>query len=173
MENPNTIQALATAILSLSDTDRMDLAAMLAEKTNTPIVTATQQKSTPQQTSRLPVVGERPTEYQLGNLLMEMGAPSSNKGFNYLVTGILMVLDDADLSNQLTKGLYPAVAKQHHTTSSRVERAMRHEIELIYDTPGITECLERLGVTLMASAFKGKPTNGEFLTGMARMYRPQ
>ena len=171
MENPNTIQNLADAIMALNDADRINLVAVLAEKTGTPITTATQQKSTPQQTSRLPVPGIKPTEYQLGNLFMEMGAPASNKGFNYLISGVMLLIDDPNLIDRITTGIYPAIANQHGTTSSRVERAIRHEIEIIYDTPGVTEHLESLGVTLMASACRGKPTNGEFLAGMARMFR--
>lgn len=171
MENPNTIQNLATAILALNDRDRLNLVEALAEKTGVPIVTATQQKPTPQQ-ARLPEFRKMPTEFQLGNLLLDMGAPASNKGFKYLITGIIQCVKDFSLIDRITKELYPDIAVAHHTTASRVERAIRHEIECIYDTPNIAEVLEELGVTLFASAHKGKPTNGEFIAGMARLFIP-
>jgi len=100
-------------------------------------------------------------ETNVTNIIHEVGVPAHIKGYQYLREAIMMVVNDNDLINSITKQLYPSVAKKHNTTSSRVERAIRHAIEVAWDR-GDTETLNRIfGFTI--SNGKGKPTNSEFI----------
>jgi two-component system response regulator (stage 0 sporulation protein A) len=94
-------------------------------------------------------------------IIHEIGVPAHIKGYTYLREAIMLVLKDTDLINSITKQLYPTVAKKHNTSSSRVERAIRHAIEVAWDR-GDTEVLNNLfGFTINQN--KGKPTNSEFI----------
>ena len=91
----------------------------------------------------------------------EIGVPAHIKGYSYLRESIILVLEDRQLIESITKQLYPTVAKKFNTSSSRVERAIRHAIEVAWDR-GDTETLNRIfGFTINQS--KGKPTNSEFI----------
>ena len=110
-------------------------------------------------------------EKQVTDLLHEIGIPAHIKGYHYLRDSILMVVDDMDILNAITKILYPTVAKKHQTTASRVERAIRHAIEVAWSR-GKLDTLERLfGYTV--SNGKGKPTNSEFIALVADTIRLQ
>jgi len=98
-------------------------------------------------------------------ILHEIGVPAHIKGYQYLREAILMVIADMDVINAVTKVLYPDVAKKYATTPSRVERAIRHAIEVAWDR-GDIEVLQRFfGYTVSNS--KGKPTNSEFIALLA------
>ncbi len=100
-------------------------------------------------------------EKTVTTIIHEIGVPAHIKGYTYLREAIMLVLKDTELINSITKQLYPTVAKKHNTSSSRVERAIRHAIEVAWDR-GDTETLNRLfGFTINQS--KGKPTNSEFI----------
>jgi two-component system response regulator (stage 0 sporulation protein A) len=100
-------------------------------------------------------------EKTVTTMIHEIGVPAHIKGYTYLREAILLVLKDTDLINSITKQLYPTVAKKHNTSSSRVERAIRHAIEVAWDR-GDTETLNGLfGFTINQN--KGKPTNSEFI----------
>lgn len=100
-------------------------------------------------------------EKTVTTIIHEIGVPAHIKGYTYLREAIMLVLKDTDLINSITKQLYPSVAKKHNTSSSRVERAIRHAIEVAWDR-GDTETLNNLfGFTINQS--KGKPTNSEFI----------
>jgi len=87
------------------------------------------------------------------------------KGYQYLREAIILTINDMDIINAVTKVLYPAVAKKFNTTPSRVERAIRHAIEVAWDR-GDIEVLQRFfGYTV--SNIKGKPTNSEFIAMIA------
>ena len=102
-----------------------------------------------------------PTESQITEILHTLGIPAHIKGFAYLRCAIGMVIDDPDMINYVTKSLYPSVAKQFGTATSRVERAIRHAIEVAWDR-GDVETLNRyFGYTI--SRQRGKPTNSEFI----------
>lgn len=91
----------------------------------------------------------------------EVGVPAHIKGYSYLRESIMLVLEDRQLIESITKQLYPTVAKKFNTTASRVERAIRHAIEVAWNR-GDTETLDRIfGFTINQS--KGKPTNSEFI----------
>lgn len=108
-------------------------------------------------------------EAQVTDLIHEIGIPAHIKGYHYLRDAILMAIDDMDVLNAITKVLYPTVAKHHQTTSSRVERAIRHAIEVAWSR-GKLDTLEQLfGYTV--STGKGKPTNSEFIALVADTIR--
>lgn len=103
------------------------------------------------------------------NLIHEVGVPAHIKGYQYLREAIMMVVKDTDVINQITKQLYPEIASKYHTTPSRVERAIRHAIEVAW-TRGQTETVDSIfGYTI--SAAKGKPTNSEFIAMIADKLR--
>ena len=99
------------------------------------------------------------------NMLHEIGIPAHIKGYHYLRDAIIMAVEDMEVLNAITKILYPTVAKKYQTTSSRVERAIRHAIEVAWSR-GKLDTLDRLfGYTV--SNGKGKPTNSEFIALIA------
>ena len=103
------------------------------------------------------------------NVIHEVGVPAHIKGYQYLREAIMMVVNNIDIINQITKQLYPDIANKYATTPSRVERAIRHAIEVAW-TRGQTDTVESIfGYTI--SAAKGKPTNSEFIAMIADKLR--
>ena len=113
--------------------------------------------------------GEYDVETHITELLHEIGIPAHIKGYHYLRESILMSIDDIEVLNAITKILYPAVAKKYQTTSSRVERAIRHAIEVAWNR-GKIDTLEAL-FSYTISNGKGKPTNSEFIALIADTIR--
>lgn len=108
-------------------------------------------------------------ETMVTEMIHEIGIPAHIKGYQYLRHAIMLVIDNLDIINSITKTLYPTVAQDFHTTSSRVERAIRHAIEVAWDR-GDTEVLNSIfGYTIATS--KGKPTNSEFIAMIADKLR--
>lgn len=110
-------------------------------------------------------------ERTVTEIIHQIGIPAHIKGYQYLRTAIIMVVDDLDMINSITKELYPTVAKEYGTTSSRVERAIRHAIEVAWDR-GDTEVLNSFFGFTIANT-KGKPTNSEFIAMIADRLRLQ
>ena len=103
------------------------------------------------------------------NVIHEVGVPAHIKGYQYLREAIMMVVNNIDIINQITKQLYPDIAVKYHTTPSRVERAIRHAIEVAW-ARGQADAVENIfGYTI--SAAKGKPTNSEFIAMIADKLR--
>lgn len=103
------------------------------------------------------------------NIIHEVGVPAHIKGYQYLREAIIMVVNDIDVINQITKSLYPKIAYKFNTTPSRVERAIRHAIEVAWGR-GDQQTVEKIfGYTI--SAAKGKPTNSEFIAMIADKLR--
>lgn len=103
------------------------------------------------------------------NIIHEVGVPAHIKGYQYLREAIIMVVNDIDVINQITKSLYPKIAIKFNTTPSRVERAIRHAIEVAWGR-GDQKTVENIfGYTI--SAAKGKPTNSEFIAMIADKLR--
>ena len=103
------------------------------------------------------------------NIIHELGVPAHIKGYQYLREAIMMVINDIDIINQITKQLYPEIAERYKTTPSRVERAIRHAIEVAW-ARGQADTVETIfGYTI--SATKGKPTNSEFIAMIADKLR--
>lgn len=104
-------------------------------------------------------------ETQVTAIIHEIGVPAHIKGYQYLREAILIAVDNMDVINAVTKVLYPEVAKRYGTTASRVERAIRHAIEVAWDRGDIETLQKYFGYTVSNS--KGKPTNSEFIAMIA------
>lgn len=104
-------------------------------------------------------------EAQVTKIIHQIGVPAHIKGYQYLRTAIMMTIDDTNIINSVTKVLYPSVAKKYDTTSSRVERAIRHAIEVAWDRGDIDTLNDYFGYTIHNS--RGKPTNSEFIAMIA------
>ena len=103
------------------------------------------------------------------NLIHDIGVPAHIKGYQYLREAIMLVVKNIDILNQITKSLYPQIASKYKTTSSRVERAIRHAIEVAWGR-GEQEKVDAIfGYTV--STLKGKPTNSEFIAMLADKLR--
>ena len=102
-------------------------------------------------------------------MLHEIGVPAHIKGYLYLRTAILMSVEDMDVLNAVTKQLYPDIAREYDTTDTRVERAIRHAIEVAWERGNIDMIHDLFGYTIQAD--KGKPTNSEFIALIADRIR--
>lgn len=100
-------------------------------------------------------------ELQVTEILHQIGVPAHIKGYHYLRDSIMMSVKNPEIINAVTKQLYPAVAKLHKTTSSRVERAIRHAIEVAWDRGDVDVLNSYFGYTINNG--RGKPTNSEFI----------
>lgn len=110
-------------------------------------------------------------EMRVTEIIHEIGVPAHIKGYQYLREAIIMAVNDMDTINAITKVLYPTVAKKYKTTSSRVERAIRHAIEVAWDRGDVEVLNSFFGYTV--SNVKGKPTNSEFISMIADKIRLQ
>lgn len=114
-------------------------------------------------------VSDRSLEADITEIIHDIGIPAHIKGYQYLRDSIMLSVKDNDVINSITKILYPTIAKKYQTTSSRVERAIRHAIEVEWNR-GNTDTLNGLfGYTI--SNGKGKPTNSEFIALIADKIR--
>jgi two-component system response regulator (stage 0 sporulation protein A) len=104
-------------------------------------------------------------EAQVTKIIHQIGVPAHIKGYQYLRCAILMAIDDEEIINSVTKVLYPSVAKKYQTTTSRVERAIRHAIEVAWDRGDVDTLNSYFGYTIQNS--RGKPTNSEFIAMIA------
>lgn len=121
--------------------------------------------NTPAIEQERPVRAEDIVELTAKKLIRDIGIPTAIKGYRYAVTAILLLAGKPDMADAITKELYPTVAKLHNTTASRVERAIRHGVEVAWSRGDLDVLKKYFGNTI--SSFKGKPTNSEFLTRMA------
>lgn len=104
-------------------------------------------------------------EAQVTKIIHQIGVPAHIKGYQYLRSAILMTIEDNEIINSVTKILYPSVAKKYATTTSRVERAIRHAIEVAWDRGDIDTLNSYFGYTIQNN--RGKPTNSEFIAMIA------
>ena len=104
-------------------------------------------------------------EAQVTKIIHQIGVPAHIKGYQYLRSAILMTIEDNEIINSVTKILYPTVAKKYQTTTSRVERAIRHAIEVAWDRGDVDTLNAYFGYTIQNS--RGKPTNSEFIAMIA------
>ena len=104
-------------------------------------------------------------EGMVTDVIHEIGVPAHIKGYQYLREAIILTINDMEMINAVTKVLYPEVAKKFDTTPSRVERAIRHAIEVAWDRGDIEVLQKYFGYTV--SNIKGKPTNSEFIAMIA------
>ena len=110
-------------------------------------------------------------ESKVTGVIHEVGVPAHIKGYQYLREAIIMTVNNMDLINSITKQLYPTVAKRYNTTPSRVERAIRHAIEVAWDRGDPDVLNSFFGYTIASG--KGKPTNSEFIAMIADKLRLQ
>lgn len=108
-------------------------------------------------------------EQEIRKILLELGAPEHLAGHPYAVYGILLVVKNQTLINSITFGLYPQLAAKFGTTPSRVERSIRHLIEVTWSRGDLDVLDSYFGNTI--SPEKGKPTNGEFIARIANVVR--
>ncbi|OEH94500.1 sporulation transcription factor Spo0A [Bacillus solimangrovi] len=116
-------------------------------------------------TSSTPVNRERNLDANITSIIHEIGVPAHIKGYLYLREAISMVYKDIELLGSITKVLYPDIAKKYNTTASRVERAIRHAIEVAWSRGNIDSISNLFGYTV--SVTKAKPTNSEFIAMVA------
>ena len=146
LQKPCEVSALATRIRQISSNSRAVQA---------PNVQAAFKMQKPEQSM----------ESVVTEIIHEIGIPAHIKGYQYLREAIILTINDMDIINAVTKVLYPAVAKKFNTTPSRVERAIRHAIEVAWDRGDIETLQKFFGYTV--SGLKGKPTNSEFIAMIA------
>ncbi|MDU5741267.1 MAG: sporulation transcription factor Spo0A [Clostridium sp.] len=112
-------------------------------------------------------------ETEITSIIHEIGVPAHIKGYMYLREAITMVVNDMELLSAVTKELYPSIAKKYNTTASRVERAIRHAIEVAWGRGQVDAINKLFGYTVRYTVHneKGKPTNSEFIAIIADKLR--
>lgn len=115
--------------------------------------------------------GCRVWEREVTQIILALGIPANIKGYQYLREGILLSMDDMEMVNYITKLLYPSIAKRYKTTSSRVERSIRHAIEVAWNRGSMSNIDKILGYHVYFQ--KEKPTNSELIAVIADMLRLQ
>lgn len=115
------------------------------------------------------IVNKMNLETDVTNMIHEIGVPAHIKGYQYLRDAIIMSVNDIEMLNSITKILYPTIAKKYQTTASRVERAIRHAIEVAWSRGKMDTIDELFGYTIHRG--KGKPTNSEFIALIADKIR--
>lgn len=113
--------------------------------------------------------GKPDPEHEIRRILLELGAPDHLVGHPYVIRAILLVMSDRLYINNITFGLYPQLAVEFDTTPARVERAIRHLIEVTWSRGDLDVLNKYFGNTVSAS--RGKPTNGEFIARMANVVK--
>ncbi len=117
------------------------------------------------------VITDPQLELMITEIIHQIGVPAHIKGYHYLREAIMLSVKNSDIINSVTKLLYPTVAKKHATTSSRVERAIRHAIEVAWDRGDIDVLNSYFGYTIQND--RGKPTNSEFIAMISDKLRLQ
>lgn len=112
---------------------------------------------------------EKAVEAKVTNIIHDIGVPAHIKGYQYIREAILLTINDNDIMNAVTKCLYPSLARQFKTTPSRIERAIRHAIEVAWNRGQIEVHDNIFGYTVNSN--KGKPTNSEFIAMIADKLR--
>jgi two-component system response regulator (stage 0 sporulation protein A) len=113
--------------------------------------------------------GKSDLEMMVSEIMHQVGVPAHIKGYQYLREAIILSIEDTEMISSVTKVLYPTVAKTFKTTPSRVERAIRHAIEVAWDRGDIDVLSSYFGYTIQNS--RGKPTNSEFIAMIADKLR--
>ena len=134
-------------------------------------VPSAMQEGDVQNVDMLQIPVQHDLEKDVTDMIHEIGVPAHIKGYQYLREAIMMSVEDVEMLGSITKVLYPTIAKKYQTTPSRVERAIRHAIEVAWSR-GRMETLDALfGYTINTG--KGKPTNSEFIALIADKIRLQ
>ena len=134
-----------------------------------PTTSLYESKGTKYVTTKAVKVNTEPVEVKVTNLIHDLGVPAHIKGYQYLREAIILSVMNEDIINAVTKSLYPLLAKKYQTTPSRVERAIRHAIEVAWNRGEIAVHDKIFGYTVNSN--KGKPTNSEFIALLADKIR--
>lgn len=138
-------------------------------RSHTPTVMRMDSLSQPIDLSKTNANNEVNVQTKVTQIMRDVGIPAHIKGYQYIRDAIIMAINDTEIISAVTKRLYPELAKNHNTTPSRVERAIRHAIEVAWNR-GKVETINRLfGYTI--NTRKGKPTNSEFIAMVADTLR--
>lgn len=159
---------LGAAYFILKPFDMANLASQIrqvADKPDTDHLFSTRVTSFPS----VPVKSHHDLNASITNIIHEIGVPAHIKGYMYLREAISMVYHDIELLGSITKVLYPDIAKKYKTTPSRVERAIRHAIEVAWSRGNVDSIASLFGYTVSVS--KAKPTNSEFIAMVADKLR--
>ena len=108
-------------------------------------------------------------ESQVTSIILEVGIPAHVKGYHYVRAAIILAVKSPESINAVTKIIYPTIAKQYGTSTSRVERAIRHAIEVAWDRGNVDTLTTIFGYSINSS--RGKPTNSEFIAMIADRIR--
>lgn len=131
-----------------------------------------EQKSKNQTIKEMYYINSQPDlETEISSLIRDIGIPAHIKGYSYVRDAITLVLEDTDILSAITKELYPTVARMHNTTATRVERAIRHSIEVAWQRGNLSTINSIFGTIVNDS--KGKPTNSEFIAVISEKLRLQ
>jgi two-component system response regulator (stage 0 sporulation protein A) len=144
---------------------------LLAERINQLAGIVTEEKKKPVNQNAIQLNNMQDVEIIVTNIFHQIGVPAHIKGYHYLREAIMLAIKDIDIINSITKQLYPTVAKRYSTTPSRVERAIRHAIEVAWDRGDVDTLNSYFGYTIHNS--RGKPTNSEFIAMIADKLRLQ
>ncbi|KAB2951693.1 sporulation transcription factor Spo0A [Heliorestis acidaminivorans] len=134
-----------------------------------PATTMASQQSCASVETPPPATRPRNLDVEVTNIIHQMGVPAHIKGYQYLRDAILLVIQEVNLLGAVTKELYPMIAQKYMTTPSRVERAIRHAIELAWDRGNVELMSKFFGYTINLE--RGKPTNSEFIAMVADKLR--
>lgn len=156
----NEAMNMAVSYFTVKPCDLQDLASRVSQRN---VVAG--QFAAPQKT----IDKDLDIEMRVTQIIHDIGVPAHIKGYQYLRESIIMTVNDMEIINAITKILYPTVAKRYKTTSSRVERAIRHAIEVAWDRGNVETLNSFFGYTV--SNVKGKPTNSEFISMIADRIR--
>lgn len=116
-------------------------------------------------TVRQKSISERTLDERISSIFVSVGIPAHIKGYQFLREGIKLAVDNPPIINSITKSLYPSIAQKFNTTSSKVERAIRHAIEVAWNRGKIENINSIFGIKVYSSS--EKPTNGEFIALLA------
>ena len=134
---------------------------ILASSVSRRIVRLSQWKNRSAQTNDKTRFTEKEMDIVISDIMRQIGVPAHIKGYHYLRTAIKLCIEDNEMLSSVTKILYPTVAKMYNTTASRVERAIRHAIEVAWDRGDVDVLSSYFGYTIQCE--RGKPTNSEFI----------
>ena len=161
--------ALGATYYVIKPFDLEMLVGRLRELTETKVTGFYESKGPKYVTTKTAPVNTEPVEVKVTNLIHDLGVPAHIKGYQYLREAIIMSVLNQEIINAVTKSLYPLLAKKYGTTPSRVERAIRHAIEVAWNRGEIAVHDKIFGYTVNSN--KGKPTNSEFIALIADKIR--
>jgi len=161
--------ALGATYYVIKPFDLEMLVGRLRELTTTAATTFYESKGPKYVSTKTVKINTEPVEVKVTNLIHDLGVPAHIKGYQYLREAIIMAVTNQEIINAVTKSLYPLLAKRYETTPSRVERAIRHAIEVAWNRGEIAVHDKIFGYTVNSN--KGKPTNSEFIALIADKIR--